>query len=179
MLAIVPSFVLFYLGYVSYVSFHCRLVFQFEPAYGIRHDFAWNIVQLNAVYIVVKNSCRVRLTLLTILRMWLPGFCVPHSILLIYTILYSYKLTWRLPLLMRAQHLSGKSISIKWTSDITRGTSAASTNAFALPKSCEVLGLSSRPRFDIIRYSAVQPAGGRCRDQLCSCRIFWWRSNCG
>ena len=69
MLAIVPSFVLFYLGYVSYVSFHCRLVFQFEPAYGIRHDFAWNIVQLNAVYIVVKNSCRVRLTLLTILRM--------------------------------------------------------------------------------------------------------------
>ena len=34
MLAIVPSFVLFYLRYVSYVSFYCRLVFQFEPAYG-------------------------------------------------------------------------------------------------------------------------------------------------
>ena len=138
MLAIIPSFVLFYLRYVSYVSFYCRLVFQFEPAYGWHHtihylvyitrfiltDFVWNIGQLNAVYIVVKNSCRVRLTLLTILRMWLLGFCVPHSILLIFTILYSYKLTWRLPLPMRAQHLSGKSIPIKWTSYI-RGTSAA------------------------------------------------------
>ena len=34
MLAIDPSFVLFYLRYVSYVSFYCRLVFQFELAYG-------------------------------------------------------------------------------------------------------------------------------------------------
>ena len=34
MLAIVPSFVIFYLRYVNYVSFYCRLVFQFELAYG-------------------------------------------------------------------------------------------------------------------------------------------------
>ena len=47
--------------------------------------------------------------------------CVSHSIFVIYTILYSCKLTWCLPLLMRAQDLSGKSIPIKWTSNIKRG----------------------------------------------------------
>ena len=46
-------------------------------------DFVWNVglCQLNAVYIVDRSSCRVHLTLRTVLCMWLLGFGQRHSIL--------------------------------------------------------------------------------------------------
>ena len=175
MLAIVPSFVLFYLRYVSYVSF----LTSYDPLLSLHHTIHFNCFCVEhwsikrCLYRCQKflsssfNATHYSTHVIT----WI---CLPHSIFVIYTILYSCKLTWCLPLLMRAQHLSGKSIPIKRTSNITRGRAQHRPMYLRYPKAVKFLALVPAQgliSLDVLLFNL--------QVTYSSCRIFWWRSNCG
>ena len=184
MLAIVPSFVLFYLRYVSYVSFYCRLragirLTTYDSLLSLHHTIHFNCFCVEHWSIkCCLYQCQKFLSssfntthYSTIVITWIY---VPLSTFVIYTILYSCKLTWCLPLLMRAQHLSGKSIPIKRTSNITRGRAQHQPMHLRYLKAVKFLALVPAQgliSLDVLLFN-LQVADS-------SCRIFWWRSNCG